>query len=536
MVAAVLRLAALGYAPPGLNQDEASNAWNAYCLLKTGTDQAGVSWPLFYTRCLGENRTTLFIYLLIPFQAIGGLNVHVARLPSAIGGVVAVFLVYLVGRRLFGRTTGLVAAAMLAINPWHIQQSRWGHEAAICPLLALLPVAILLLANLPFGDDSERQPRIGLAALGGLALGICCYGYPAVRLFLPVFITLAILGTLGGWWSTLKNRHGLLAIVAMTTGTALTFGPLAWKHLTDENIARRGKATQVWDDTDPTLVKIKKILARYPGHFGPDFLFINGDRYEIQSTPGFGQFHWYDLPLMLAGLIVLTTRAVSSRAARVLLIWVIVYPVGDLVGTHFGGSMHALRSLPGLPGLILLGAVGAVWSGETLWRRSRPGAVAAGCLAAVVVVALNLRFLVYFFGEYNSRPQVYHSYHVDLLRACDWLRPRLKNIDAVFCTTTYMNMPYIVSLVGLAYEPRDWFQDSREIHTIGPWDVYTRYGKMNFLYGRVWPPMLKALQENGRPDRVIFIVRPRESPFKNPIHEIRGPEGTAPLWICEQQL
>jgi len=35
-----------GKAPPGLNQDEAVNAWNAYCLLKTGQDQVGVRWPV----------------------------------------------------------------------------------------------------------------------------------------------------------------------------------------------------------------------------------------------------------------------------------------------------------------------------------------------------------------------------------------------------------------------------------------------------------------------------------------------------------
>jgi hypothetical protein len=47
-VAAVLRIAWLTSAPPGLNQDEAVNAWNAWCLLKTGKDQTGASWPLMY--------------------------------------------------------------------------------------------------------------------------------------------------------------------------------------------------------------------------------------------------------------------------------------------------------------------------------------------------------------------------------------------------------------------------------------------------------------------------------------------------------
>ena len=41
LIAATLRLAQLDQVPPGLHVDEAANAWNAYILLKTGTDQHG---------------------------------------------------------------------------------------------------------------------------------------------------------------------------------------------------------------------------------------------------------------------------------------------------------------------------------------------------------------------------------------------------------------------------------------------------------------------------------------------------------------
>jgi len=54
VLAAFLRLFNLGQSPPGLNQDEAANAWNAHCLLKTGKDQVGASWPIFYMRALGR--------------------------------------------------------------------------------------------------------------------------------------------------------------------------------------------------------------------------------------------------------------------------------------------------------------------------------------------------------------------------------------------------------------------------------------------------------------------------------------------------
>jgi 4-amino-4-deoxy-L-arabinose transferase-like glycosyltransferase len=545
LVAASLRLAGLGrVAPPGLNQDEAANAWNAYCLLKTGQDQAGVRWPVFYSRCLGANRSTLYLYVLMPFQAIGGLNVLTTRLPSALGGVLTVLLTYYVGSRLFGRWVGLVAAALLAVNPWHLQQSRWGHEAALCTLLVMGPVAAMLWAGIPFSDatNSQRRHQIGLAVLAGALTGACCYGYPAVRLFLPLFLMAADLVTWRGWWERLRTRIGGLTICALIIGLAATFGPLLWAHLTDAEgtgISRRSRTTWAWKPNSTFGDKVAAVLGRYPGHFGLDFLFINGDGYEIQSVPGYGQFHWYMLPLMGCGVLVLIRRAWSSRATRVLLVWVLIYPLSDCLSAHGLGGLHALRSSPGMCSLILLGALGAVSAVEWLWPRERRVTIALGGLFAVAAVGLNVRFLHTFFGAYNDRQRVYHiGYHVDLLQACDWLRPRLDHVDAVYCTTIGMNTPYIVTLVGLGYDPQQWFKDHRDPIWLGPWLNYRRYGKMNFVYphrGRSpWRPILEGLSKNGRSDRVILIFRPGEVPLKRPDYEIVGPK--LRLWVCERTL
>ena len=110
---------------PGLHVDEAANAWNAYCLLKTGSDQHGVRWPVFYLGAFGDNRSSLFAYALLPIQAWEG-SVCGQRGCAAVGGILAVFLIYWVGTKLFGVRVGLAAAAMLALNPWHLQQSRLG--------------------------------------------------------------------------------------------------------------------------------------------------------------------------------------------------------------------------------------------------------------------------------------------------------------------------------------------------------------------------------------------------------------------------
>lgn len=545
VLAATLRLAKLDQVPPGLHVDEASNAWNAYTLLKTGKDQHGVSWPIFYTRAFGENRSTSYIYALIPFQAIGGLTVWTTRLPSAVGGILTVLLIYFVGARLFGGATGLAAAAMLAVNPWHVQMSHLGLEAALSPLLIMVSLAAFLWAHMPLDDDRQRGPRPAVAALAGATAGICCYGYWAVRLFLPAFLLGAVIVTWKEWWALLKTREGARAILALVIAAAVTAGPLFWRHLTDPEIHKRGQiAGWVWNESDTLGEKIGKALSRYPGHFGPDFLFISGDGDPGQSPPkGTGLFYWYEMPLMLVGLITTLSRARSSRAARLLLLWLILYPAADLLNEH--PTSHSLRSLPGLGGLILLGAVGAVAAGGSLWRR-RQTTLGICSAMAVLVIMLNVRFLREFFGNDFYRQKYSHPiYANDILEAARWLRPRLNEIDAAFITQKALH-PDIVTLVGLSYDPQQWFRDIREV-AHGPFpdgrykyeDVYVRYGKIRFLFGALAQPAVEALLRNGRPDHVVFIVRPGELELEKigpPAYEVRNPRGQTVLQIFDLYL
>ena len=530
VLAGALRVVRLGQSPPGLNQDEAANAWNAYCLLKTGRDQVGVRWPIFYSRCLGENRSTLFFYYLIPFQVIGGLDIWTLRFAAAVGGIAAVLLTYLVGARLFGRPVGLMSAAFLAVNPWHVQLTRWGHEASLGPLLVLLPLALGLWAGLPLGDKPGRSRPV-VAFFAGIMGGVLCYGYPAVRLFLPAFAVAVVVINWRAWGEYLKSRGNVMAAGAAILGAGLTFGALAVKHLTDPNIGKRGQTMWVWAPSDSTATKVGKVVRRYAGHFGPDFLFVQGDHSELHSPPGFGEFHWYMAPLMGVGLVAAIGRARTSRSGRVLLAWIALYPVGDCIAHH--GSASVLRSAPGLPGLIMLAGLGAIVAGGFLFKRWRRIALCVTGAFLIAVVILNVRFLHFFFGPYNRLTWPYHGFNIDLLEACDWLKPRFQDVDAVFCTVESMNQPYIITLVALDYDPRQWFRDKRQVLSM-IWDYYGRYGKVHFMYGNIWLGDFQRLLKNGRRDRVVFILRPDEAQglkLRNPTLRITRPDGLVVLEV-----
>lgn len=545
VVAGALRFVQLDKLPAGINVDEASNAWNAYTLLKTGKDQHGVSWPIFYTRAFGENRSTSYIYSLIPFQAFGGMSIQTTRLPAALGGLLTVVLMYFVGARLFGQSTGLIAAGMLALNPWHLQVSRLGVEASLSPSLVLASLAALLWANLPLVDDHQRRPRPLVALLAGLVLGLSLYGYWAVRIFLPLFFIGAVALTWKVWWQQLRTRDGALAIGAFLLALALTCAPLFWRHVVDPEIGKRALIQGwVWDESDSLIQKIAKVGDRYPGHFGPDFLFINGDNDPAYSPlTDSALFHWYDLPFLLLGLIVCVRRARASPPARLLLLWVILNPVADLLARH--SSLHSLRSLPGLPGLILLAALGAVHVAKWLWQR-RPAMAPIGYVVLGLIAVFNFLFVKQFYLGHNQTAEKFYANQVDHFQACDWLRSRLSGVDAVFWSGSSAHR-YIYTVTCLGYDPEQWFRGVREI-VPGPLpggvfaheDIYLRVGKFHFMFGDSNNcAALSALLHNERSDRVIFVVRPGELGLHRnarPVYETLGPDGKPTLWIFDIKL
>ncbi|MDD5543341.1 MAG: hypothetical protein PHX83_09210 [Acidobacteriia bacterium] len=528
--------------PPGLNVDECSEVWNAQCLLKTGMDEHGVRWPIFASAQYAQAIDTVTLYLQLPFQFFFGMNAATGRAPSALCGVLTVFLIYYVGRRMFCRWTGLAAAALLAVNPWHLLQSRWAHEASVVPFLAIAPLAAMLWANLPFGDKEIRPLNPIRAGLAGAVTGICTYGYLGVRLWIPVFYMAAVLVTWRAWWERLRTRQGAIAIGAFLLMAMLFFGPLLWATHSNPLLTKRAGLTWVWNPTDSIETKIGKVLSRYPGHFGLSFLFLQGDP-DISFCPpqGYGYFCWYTLPLMILGLAHCFARLKSSRTSRVLLTWVILYPAADLLSEH--PAMHALRSLPGICGLVLLSAVGLVFTMRWLWQRKRATAIVLAVGASAIVLVSTIRFLDTFFGQFNSDLRKYLVGHVDLLEACQWLKPRLKEEDAVFVTGTGMGHPYTTTLVGLQYDPRQWFLDVKQTME-GPLpngayrneEIVLRYGKMHFMFDASARSDIEQLERNGHPDRVVFIVRPWEVPLGgrfSPVQQILDPEGNPSLVIYE---
>src|SRR3990167_11148965 len=100
IIAAALRLVVLGQYPVHLTNDEAALGYNAYSILKTARDEHGQLLPVIF-KSFGDWKPGLYIYATVPFVATLGLNEFSTRAASAVAGIVAVLLVYLIGKNLF---------------------------------------------------------------------------------------------------------------------------------------------------------------------------------------------------------------------------------------------------------------------------------------------------------------------------------------------------------------------------------------------------------------------------------------------------
>src|SRR6266404_5246517 len=103
---------------PALNADEASIGYDAYSLIQTGHDQHGNAWPIDF-QSFNDYKPGLYVYIVLPFVKILGLNEWSVRIPNAFIGVVSVYIIYLLAKELFGKEKelfALLAALFLAIS------------------------------------------------------------------------------------------------------------------------------------------------------------------------------------------------------------------------------------------------------------------------------------------------------------------------------------------------------------------------------------------------------------------------------------
>lgn len=363
VLASILRLWHLGSIPPHLTPDEASLGYNAYSILKTGKDEYGVTLPLVF-KSFGDYKPGLYIYASTPFIAVLGLNEFTTRLASALAGIVAVVLIYLIGKRLLGPKRALFAAFFLAIIPWHIYFSRGAWEVNLS--------LTLTLAGIYFFLKSLDSQKYLIASVIFFALTTIAYQGAKLSTFIVVMLLVAIY-----FKDLIKFKKAYLLssfilgliislpiLVGMFSGQAGRLGVFSvfsyprpeqyLQNFLDQGGENVGDASYYLNHPE-WLNYARGVMGRYFNHFSGRFLFFEGDWSNPRHTsPNMGMLVLADLFLLVFGFVSIFRNKIN-RGTLFIILWLILAPLPAVLSRD---QVHAVRSLNMLIPLVFILAIG----------------------------------------------------------------------------------------------------------------------------------------------------------------------------------
>lgn len=469
IVASFLRLYNLGNNPPSLYWDEASLGYNAYSILKTGKDEHERFLPLDTFPAFGDYKPPGYIYAAVPSIALFGTTEFAVRLPSAFFGILAVYLIYLLGSLLFSRKVGLVAAILLTISPWHLQVSRAAFESNLATTLIIFAVFAWIKAIK--GNSWWYLPATVSSALSMHTFNAQRVMVPIMGLAFSFFFWKEILQS----WKkySLAVIIGVLIVLPMLPHVLSSEGQLRYREvnifsdvdLITKNVYRSSEDKGIlWSQLmhNRRLEFAYQFLDHYLDHFNWDFLFVRGDENPRLSTQVVGSLYFVEMVSILFGVYVLFRRKYKYR--WVLLVWMLIAPIPAGMARE---TPHVLRALSLMPVFTLLSALGSVtlvqcFSKRRIW------------VMFVVLGLLGLSALTYL--------HYYHS-HYPIEHGGDWQYGYKQVVELaksypnkkVVITAKY-GRPYIYFLYFAAYDPRQYWQYANQRYK----DSYGVYGVTGF--------------------------------------------------------
>ncbi len=215
----LLRAWKLGSIPGGINQDEASGAYDAWALLHYGIDRNGFHNPAMFV-AWGSGMHPLPYYLSTPFLLLFGLTPLGIRLAPFLISVLSLPLFYAFSRQVTDRRTAILALFLLVIAPWHVMTARWNHEASFLPTFFLAGVCCFAVLR-----GRHR------ALLAGLLFGLAIYTYGPAYFIVPFFFGLSLLILLLRRSITLSQALAAVGVFVFIALPALLFFIVNHWHL-----------------------------------------------------------------------------------------------------------------------------------------------------------------------------------------------------------------------------------------------------------------------------------------------------------------
>jgi 4-amino-4-deoxy-L-arabinose transferase-like glycosyltransferase len=294
----------------------------------------------------------------VPTDPLNIANQVAMRVPTVIISALLVVALYFLVAALFDETSGLVAATILALDPFHIAYSRILHHDA----LETTFMTLALLGMLIYLRGGARRWLLGASFASALAMLS-----KSSALFLFPFVALLLgLEAMACWLRRSPPgetlRRALLTYLAWALGTAAAF-VLCWPAM--------------WVNPLKPVATVLDLGLHYAGGPHAKGVFLLGQS-TLDPGPLFYPLNWaFSItPLVVLGLLALAVSAlrrptghgwIGQQGLRLPATgYLLLYAVIFVVFMNFGGKKQARYILPVFPIVDILAAVGLVWAGRWL--------------------------------------------------------------------------------------------------------------------------------------------------------------------------
>jgi uncharacterized membrane protein len=158
-------------------------------------------WPEGLHLWLWETNPPLHLLVLKIWLFIFPATEFFARFPSVIAGTAAVYFIFKLGRQIFNKKIGLIAAVYLALHPYHI---FWSATARVYSIFILLTVAsTYYFFKIYFSEDTAKQTRLIAGAINFL---MALSHLSAIFFFFAQTVVIGIAQGRRGLWTFVKNN------------------------------------------------------------------------------------------------------------------------------------------------------------------------------------------------------------------------------------------------------------------------------------------------------------------------------------------
>ena len=436
LLALIIRVFRLTSIPPGLNQDEAVNGYDAYSLETTLRDHHGNFLPIML-QSFDDWTSPLITYITIPFVKNFGLSLFSVRIVAVMLGVGSIFLLYLFLKQITKKQEmALLGAFLLAISPWHITLSRW----AIPPSTVTFFLLLFLWSFFWTIEKSQKNKSIWLFIIPGITGGILTYSYPTLKLFGPLFVFFLAL---------IYLRTNLKGAVIFLASLAILISPIYLLTITDGKYNARFAGVSGLTETNAK----KEILSRYTDYFLPHFQFQSGDTDAMHQVPGFGNsdiflsvFFYSGILISVLGLFkVIKIPNIGVKTYLMLLTWLLLFPIAASLTKD---RNMVLRVVQGLPLVVIFSIISMTFGLQFIKKTYTSFLIA-------IVVAISLinfgKFSRYYFTQYPDL--VYRQYQYGMKEIMKYLLKNQDKFDKVIIDNN-INQPYIYYLFYSSFDPK----------------------------------------------------------------------------------